>query len=114
MSSAHPPSQLRFSLITALLVLLTISTAGCGLFSPDSSLHIDSMYAVDDPQFARTMGHLFGPPLQDGNTIETLNNGDEIFPAMLQAIRAARRSITFETFIYWKGDIGDQFTEALC
>jgi cardiolipin synthase A/B len=42
-----------------------------------------------------------------------LVNGDQIFPAMLQAIRSARRSVTFETYIYWSGDIGREFAEAL-
>jgi len=54
-------------------------------------------YAVSDPQFARTMGVLLGPPLLEGNRIETLLNGDEIFPPMLAAIRGARRTITFES-----------------
>ena len=42
-----------------------------------------------------------------------LLNGDEIFPAMLQAIRGAKKTITFETFIYWSGSIGREFAEAL-
>lgn len=75
---------------------------------------IESLYGVDDPQFVRTMGHLLGPPLIDGNRVEALVNGDRIFPAMLEAIRAAERTIGFETFIYWKGDIGGEFTDALC
>ena len=40
-------------------------------------------------------------------------NGDQIFPAMLSAIRSAKRSITFETYVFWDGEIGRQFTEAL-
>jgi cardiolipin synthase len=40
-------------------------------------------------------------------------NGDQIFPDMLEAIRGATRSITFEMYIYWKGSIGEQFTAAL-
>src|SRR5688572_7633923 len=72
---------------------------------------VESLYGVDDPQFVRTMGHLLGPPLVDGNRVEALVNGDRIFPAMLEAIRAARRTIGFETFIYWKGEVGRQFTE---
>jgi cardiolipin synthase len=32
---------------------------------------------------------------------------------MLQAIRSAERSITFETYIYWSGDIGKTFSELL-
>lgn len=69
--------------------------------------------AVHEPIFERCMGHLLGPPLVGGNRITTLNNGDEIFPAMLAAIRAARQTITFETYIYWSGKIGDEFAEAL-
>jgi cardiolipin synthase len=49
----------------------------------------------------------------DGNRAETLLNGDEIFPAMLKAIREAKRTITFETYIYWSGKIGKEFADAL-
>ena len=70
-------------------------------------------YAVADPQFVRAMGLLLGPPLDPGNHVDTLLNGDQIFPAMLQAIRSAQKSITFETYIYWSGKIGAEFAEAL-
>jgi cardiolipin synthase len=42
-----------------------------------------------------------------------LNNGDEFYPAMLEAIAAARTSITIEAYIYWAGDIGLRFARAL-
>jgi cardiolipin synthase len=42
-----------------------------------------------------------------------LRTGREIFPAMLDAIRAARHSIRLETYIYADGQIGRQFREAL-
>jgi cardiolipin synthase A/B len=74
---------------------------------------VEHLYSVADPRFARAMGSLLGPAILDGNHIETLLNGDQIFPAMLAAIRAARRSITFETYIYWSGVIGAEFAEAL-
>jgi phosphatidylserine/phosphatidylglycerophosphate/cardiolipin synthase-like enzyme len=51
-------------------------------------------------------GRAAWPSLVDGNRVETLLNGDQIFPAMLAAIRAAKKTITFETYIYWSGDIG--------
>ena len=38
-----------------------------------------------------------------------LLNGEQIFPPMLAAIRSAKQSITFETCIYWSGDIGKEF-----
>ena len=71
------------------------------------------LYSVEDPQFVRSMSVLLGPPLQGGNRVVTLINGDRIFPSMLQAISSARESINFETYIYWSGDIGQQFAEAL-
>lgn len=48
-----------------------------------------------------------------GNRIDVLKNGDQIFPAMLDAIDAAERSIDFLTFIYWNGEIGKRFAEHL-
>ncbi len=71
------------------------------------------LYAVSDEQFLRSMGVLLGPPLVDGNRIDTLLNGDRIFPSMLQAISGATRTIDFETYIYWSGEIGKRFAAAL-
>jgi cardiolipin synthase len=70
-------------------------------------------YAVADAQFLRAMGVLLGPPIVGGNRVETLLNGDRIFPSMLQAIRSARKTITFETYIYWSGEVGKAFAQAL-
>ena len=70
-------------------------------------------YDTNDPQFRRSLGVLLGPPIIEGNKAEVLLNGDQIFPAMLKAIREAQHSITFETYIYWSGTIGKEFTEAL-
>jgi cardiolipin synthase A/B len=74
---------------------------------------IAHLYGTADAQFERTMGSLLGPSMLAGNRVETLLNGDQIFPAMLQAIRGARHTITFETYIYWSGKIGEEFVEAL-
>ncbi|MEO7073119.1 MAG: phospholipase D-like domain-containing protein [Rhodanobacter sp.] len=70
-------------------------------------------HPIDDPRFIHEMDAMLGPALVGGNAITALQNGDEIFPAMLQAIRAAQRSITFETYIYWSGEIGQEFADAL-
>lgn len=70
-------------------------------------------YAISDLQFRREMSVMLGPPILSGNRVTALHNGDEIFPAMLDAIRAASVSITFETYIYGSGEIGQRFAEAL-
>jgi cardiolipin synthase A/B len=71
------------------------------------------LYDVHDPQFRRSMGVLLGPPIIEGNRVEVLLNGEQIFPAMLKAIRDARHTITFETYIYWSETIGKEFADAL-
>ncbi|HXC58202.1 MAG TPA: phospholipase D-like domain-containing protein [Steroidobacteraceae bacterium] len=70
-------------------------------------------HGIGDPQFRRELGVLLGPPLLEGNTPTHFENGEQIFPAMLAAIRSAQRTITFETYIYWSGDIGREFAQAL-
>ncbi|MEJ5992280.1 phospholipase D-like domain-containing protein [Ramlibacter sp. PS3R-8] len=71
------------------------------------------LYESDDREFRRSLSSLLGPQIVDGNKVETLVNGDQIFPSMLAAIRAARSTITFETYIYWSGSIGREFVDAL-
>ncbi len=71
------------------------------------------LYPVADQQFLRSMSVLLGPPLIDGNRVETLLNGDQIFPSMLQAVSGAKQTIDFETYIYWSGEIGKRFAAAL-
>ncbi|MDB5292478.1 MAG: phospholipase D/Transphosphatidylase [Phycisphaerales bacterium] len=95
-----------------ILVALLLSSGGCASNNP-AVYKIKVDYTVHDPQFAQVMGNLLGPPLVPGNACTTLLNGDEIFPAMLGAIRSAQKTITFETYIYWSGAIGREFTDVL-
>jgi len=74
---------------------------------------VHHLYGVLDPQFEREMGTLLGPAILPGNQVTALQNGDQIFPAMLKAIRAAQYTINFETYIYWSGRTGEEFAEAL-
>jgi cardiolipin synthase len=96
---------------TALVILLVLNlSAG----ERKINHRIAHLYNVGDAQFVRSMGNLLGPPLLAGNRVVELLNGDAIFPSMLEAIRAAKRTITFETYIYWSGKIGKEFADALC
>ncbi|MEO7677484.1 MAG: cardiolipin synthase [Verrucomicrobiota bacterium] len=98
------------------LVLLgaLVFVPGCAsLFQKRVNYEIEPLYSVRDPQFLRSMGQLLGPQILPGNRTTGLINGDEIFPAMLEAIRGAQKTINFETYIYWSGEIGDEFAKAL-
>lgn len=94
------------------VVLLTLVAVNLASATPVER-RIEHSYSVSAPEFARSMSMLLGPALLPGNRIETLLNGDEIFPAMLAGIRSANQSITFETYIYWSGEIGKEFADAL-
>ncbi|HVE49762.1 MAG TPA: phospholipase D-like domain-containing protein [Casimicrobiaceae bacterium] len=74
---------------------------------------IERLYDTGTPQFYRSLGVLLGPPTLSGNRVQALQNGEEIFPAMLAAIKSAQRTITFETYIYWSGEVGRAFADAL-
>ena len=74
---------------------------------------VERLYSVEDPQFMHVMSVMLGPPVVAGNRYEVLLNGDRIFPSMLAAIRGAKESIDFETYIYWSEAIGKEFADAL-
>jgi cardiolipin synthase len=74
---------------------------------------IQHTYGISDPQFLETMQAMYGGEVRRGHGVETLVNGDDIFPAMLGAIREARSSVNFETYIYWSGEIALRFANTL-
>ena len=101
-------------LLTA-LVTLALTLIALNLITHERKIEkrIPRLYGSDAPEFRRTMDLLLGPAIVGGNKVQTLNNGDNIFPAMLAAIRGARLTLTFETYIYWSGGIGREFADAL-
>lgn len=104
-----------WTVVVTVLVTLVVVALGLNFSRPEKKLawRIEHRYATSDPQFRREMSVMLGPSIARGNLVTALQNGTEIFPAMLQAIREAQSSITFETYIYWSGAIGEAFTEAL-
>lgn len=96
--------------VSALLLVFYLVLGG-----GDSQLEyvIKSPVSVEHPSFPKLVGDLLDPAFRDGNSVRTLLNGDQIFPPMLEAIRSAKHSISFESYIYWSGDIGLQFAQAL-
>jgi cardiolipin synthase len=107
----HPFLIAFFSALATLVATVVVLNFMPGEKKIDQ--RIEREYSVRDPQFRRSMSALLGPPLVDGNRFEALLNGDQIFPPMLEAIRGARQSISFETYIYWSGEIGRAFADAL-
>ncbi|MDQ1522007.1 MAG: cardiolipin synthase, partial [Actinomycetota bacterium] len=75
---------------------------------PDSNPRDESI-----ARWRRTLEGVIGVPATEGNRIDVLLNGDEIFAAMLDAIDEAHHTVDFLTFIYWNGEIGAEFAHRL-
>jgi cardiolipin synthase len=76
-------------------------------------VRVRSAVSAEDPRHPAYIAALVGADLRRGNIYDVLTNGDQIFPAMLEAIGGARQRISFETYIYDTGEIANRFTEAL-
>lgn len=87
---------------------------GCALkMGKQPRQEIAPLYSARSPEFRQAAGSLLGPNFVPGNNITTLVNGNQIFPAMLGAIRSAKHSISFETYVFQDSEIARQFTDAL-
>jgi cardiolipin synthase len=97
-----------------LILLLPAVLAGCtNFYGKGIQYQIEHRYAVSDPQFLRSMGSLLEPGILASNRVTALINGNQIFPEMLKVVRGAEKTICLETYIYWSGDIGREFADAL-
>jgi len=95
------------------VVLALILLTGCTTFSGRrTEYRYDPTYGVDSPEFRRSL-EAFGTKLIGGNTVDLLENGDRIFPAMIDAIRSAQESVNMEMFIFTDDSIGRSVAEAL-
>jgi cardiolipin synthase A/B len=100
-----------------LMVIGVIAIVGVigALFFPDwpSDDHTTGFDA--DPgsdSFVEGSAVFLNCPLFRGGEVTLLQNGDAFFPAMLDAIRSARDSVNFETYIFEPDEIGRQFMDA--
>ncbi len=101
-----------------LLIILATSVVifiglNLGLGERQIDAPLERHYSVRAPQFLRAICSVMMPAIVPGNRVRELLNGDQIFSAMLQAVGGARFTITFETYIYWSGSIGAEFSAAL-
>ncbi|MFJ2241099.1 phosphatidylserine/phosphatidylglycerophosphate/cardiolipin synthase family protein [Streptomyces sp. NPDC087859] len=85
-------------------------TAPAAATAPDTAL---ASPEARKQRLRRRLERLIGVAATEGNELVRLRNGDEIFPAMLEAIRSARYTIDMMTFVYWRGQIAQDFARAL-
>lgn len=108
-------SVLSFPIGTrAAMLVCALALAGCvSREGKKVTQEVAPLYSAASPEFRQATGSLLGGNFVGGNAITTLVNGREIFPAMLRSIRDARKTINFETYVMWDGEIAKQFADAL-
>lgn len=84
------------------------------LFTPGIGYHVRRRVALDAPGFLRMLESTCQAAVHSGNRIEVLTDGSSFYPAMLDAIKGATRSINLECYIFHPGVIADRFIDGLC
>jgi cardiolipin synthase len=101
---------------------IAIGALGLGWYVADSLRHrregafgydLEQDIEVGSADFLRASEALTGAPVTEGNDVELLINGDSIFPAFLETVRGAEKTLTVETYIYWTGDIAAEVANAI-
>jgi cardiolipin synthase len=109
---AAEASWRRWLGIGALILLVIIAY----LFRPieeEPRYGLSHEFSIESDEFLPSIAGATNTPILSGNRIDILNNGDEFYPSMLEAIDQAKHSITIEAYIYWAGNIGLRFAEAM-
>lgn len=98
------------------LVFIALVLIFCLFFIRRKSLEykLEHTFSVSSPEFFGSALALTNPVPRPGNKIELLQNGDQFFPAMLEAIRSAKTTVNFAAYIVKSDDIGHQFRDAFC
>ena len=119
--SHHALSQRYWKLALGEWIALSLAFIGvvlvfCLFFIRRQTLEyrLAHSYAIGSPEFFGSALALSDPVPLEGNKIELLINGDQYFPAMLEAIRGAQRTINFAAYIVKSDGVGHQFRDALC
>ncbi len=83
------------------------------LFAPERDYRVLHPLPLDSDEFLRLLQVACQAVRHEGNRVEIFTSGREFYPAMLEAIRGARRSVNLECYIFWPGRVARDFLEAL-
>jgi cardiolipin synthase len=101
------------NLIIGVVVALLVIAGGLLIAQDQETLRVRTELPASDPQFPEYLARLLGAPVTEGDAYIVHTDGTAAFPAMLAAIDRAQHRISFETYVYQEGDIGNRFTAAL-
>ena len=98
--------------LAAVVAIVYVTVAVNAEADRQDVIHQVPRVADELPEFRRALAGAVGQPTHDGNAYQLYQNGDESFPAMLDAIEAASSSIHFSNFVFRGGVIGTRFADA--
>ena len=104
------PPRPGFARQAALTAALAISTVACARLPPRVVL---PSAPLTPAALGAELGAYTSSPVVVGNRVDLLLNGEQIFPAMLEAVRSARRTITFAQYAYGQGPVANELVQAL-
>lgn len=110
--SRYPAWLLVMAVIGLIAVISAVITLFFGIGRP-ARMALVARPPVGSEAFMMAVSGAVNAPLMRGGTARLLNNGDEIFPAMVDAIRQAKHSINFMVYIWEDGTASDQMIDAL-
>ena len=103
--------------VLAVVGALWLAWSAYALVTPETEDQLPSAFlpapVPEDVDLIDIVARHLNVPVTTGNTLELLVNGDEIFPAMIDAVDRARRSVRALTYVYWTGGVADRFADAL-
>src|SRR5215467_3261969 len=106
----QPPGMRPVFLALATVVLVTVTLTSC-VRTPTPILFPE--VAVGDASFAPTMEAYTAAPVRWANRVDLLLNGEQIFPAQLEAIRSAQKTFTYAQYVYETGRPAEALLKAM-
>jgi len=100
-----PPIRILSTVLVALLCLAACTRVTSHVSLPELLL--------GEPSYFPTQEAYGGAPIVGGNAVEILLNGEQIFPAIVTAIKSAKRTITYAQYYYEDGPVARDVAEAL-
>jgi cardiolipin synthase len=100
-------------ILAGVLICLIVLAAGLLIAQDQETIQIKTSLAADDPRFPQYLGNLLGHRVTSNDSYVVRTDGPQAFPAMLASIGQAKQRVALETYIYEKGDVGTQFSDAL-
>src|SRR5438045_1927171 len=98
------------SRVIVAIVTLACLAAGCTRVTSHVAL---PELLLGEPSYYPTQEAYGGAPIVGGNAVEILLNGEQIFPALVTAIKSAKKTITYAQYYYEDGPVARDVAEAM-